>query len=72
VDREDFKFMRWLESLSEEQKQELGSIDYPSGLVPSVRDQGSYREIAADWIEEHGGKRSWWWAILTEIVEEDK
>jgi len=54
----------WLNSLTEKQIQELGSMDYGSGGY----DNRDIRPIIKDWIEEHGGEREWWIAIYTQVI----
>jgi len=58
---------RWFDSLTQEQRQELGRLDYRNGAYPELTEP----QIVMDWIEEHGGKRLWWnmFNVYIEIIQ---
>lgn len=48
----------WISTLTDDQKDELASLDIMSTNEPVVK----------DWIEEHGGNRYWWHLIVTSRI----
>jgi len=58
---------RWFLSLSEAQTQELCAIDY-SRLQATSPEYINIRNVAQDWIEEHGGEREWWIQFYTDKI----
>jgi len=56
-------FRDWLESLTLEQRRELGALDHAWSMAMGDVDKYHIREITRDWIEENGGQRNWWGSI---------
>ncbi len=52
---------RWLETLTQTELEELARLDYNSPNDYVLAD------ITKDWIEEHGGERSFWGSIKTDL-----
>jgi len=61
------QFLAWLDSLSLEQRRELGALDRQWSIEnPDNDGHEIMREITKDWIEEHGGRRGWWGVVSHE------
>jgi len=67
IEKELVTLEEWLESLTEAEIQELGSIDF--GYHYNQKEAAVKQSITQDWIEEHGGEREWWRLFETLIVE---
>lgn len=71
------EIQRWLDTLSVEQRMELTHLDarytvlraLPSAQITNeLQDEvDALRGITRDWIEEHGGHRSYWSYICVDV-----
>lgn len=58
------RVQRWLDTLGDAKLQELAQIDRAYFEAPNGSDEEkTAKEIAKDWIEDHGGSRDWWGLI---------
>lgn len=54
---------KWLKTLSSEQIAELTSLEIRYRQLSALKERCLQSEISADWVEEHGGDRFWWWCL---------